>query len=123
MKLLLDEMYSPEIARQLQDKGHDVQSIQGDRPELKTSDDENIVEQMSAESRGVVTNNIKHFMPIHTAWVASGKEHYGLVFSSDRSMPRSQKAIGRWVRSLEAFLTTHLDEDALKSSFHFLQPA
>lgn len=122
MKLLLDEMYSPEIARQLQAKGYDVQSIQSDRQELKALDDEMIVEQMSAESRGIVTNNIKDFMSIHMAWVAAGKEHYGLVFSSDKSMPRSRRTIGIWVTSLETFLGAHPDEDALRTSFHFLQP-
>jgi hypothetical protein len=122
LRLLLDEMYSPEIARQLQAKGYDVQSIQAERPDLEALDDEKIVEEMSSEARGVVTNNVRDFMPIHTAWIAAGRTHYGLVFSSDRSMPRSRNSIGLWVRALEAFLAAHPDEDALRNSIHFLEP-
>lgn len=123
MRLLLDEMYSPEIARQLQARGHDVESIQGDRPELKALDDERIVERMSAEQRAVVTNNVKDFMPIHSAWIAAGKAHCGLVFSSDNSMPRSQNAIGLWVTTLGQFLANHRERDALKNAVHHLTPS
>lgn len=115
-------MYSPEIARQLQARGHEIQSIQGDRPEPMALDDERIVEQMSVERRGVVTNNVKHFMPAHSARIAAGKTHYGLVFSSDKSMPRSQAAIGLWVKTLDRFLNDHPAEDALKDRVQFLAP-
>jgi hypothetical protein len=123
LRLLLDEMYSPEIARRLQARGHDVQAIQGDRPELKAFEDERIVERMAAEQRAVVTNNVKDFMPIHGAWIAASRVHSGLVFSSDRSMPRSQNTVGLWVATLERFLVDHGEEDTLRNNVHFLTPS
>lgn len=123
MRLLLDEMYSPEIARQLQAKGHDVESIQADRPELQSVDDEVIVERMHAEQRAIVTNNVKDFMPIHNDWIGAGRSHSGLVFSSDRSMPRSRKTIGLWVATLEQLLADHPERDELSNRFRYLTPS
>lgn len=122
MRLLLDEMYSPEIARQLQAKGRDVQSIQGDRQELRAADDAAIAELMGEEGRAVVTNNVSDFMPIHTAWVSEGRSHAGMVFSVDRSMHRSLATIGLWVRTLDRFLADHPAPDALRGRVHFLVP-
>src|SRR5680860_313061 len=39
VKLLLDEMISPRIARELRADGHDVQAIKADRPELEAASD------------------------------------------------------------------------------------
>lgn len=120
MKLLLDEMLSPQIARKLRDKGHDVQAVKRDRPELESIPDEIIVQRMSEERRGVVTNNVKHFRPIHRSTLATGKEHYGILFSEDATMPRSRPAITLWVETLDRFLQAHPGEDALKNRTHFL---
>lgn len=120
MKLLLDGMISPRIARELREKGHDIQAIKKHRPELETVADREIVERMSEERRAVLTNDVDDFQPIHHSVVAAGKEHYGMVFTSDATMPRDKASIPLWVRTLDRFLADRSDEDALKNRVHFL---
>lgn len=113
-------MLSPQIARRLRNKGHDVQAIKGDRPELESVPDEMIVRRMSEERRCVVTNNVKHFQPIHSSTLATGNEHYGILFSDDKTMPRNRAAIPLWVSTLNKFLQAHPKDNALKNRTHFL---
>ena len=62
MRLLLDEMISPAIARQLRDRGLEVEAVKRDRPELEAVPDREIVQRMTAERRAVVTNDIADFL-------------------------------------------------------------
>ena len=115
MKLLLDEMISPKIARELRGNGHDVQAITDDRPELKATPDIEIVRRIRTEQRSIVTNNIKDFQPIHVRLVAQREEHAGMVFTSDASLPRNKAGIPLWSETLEKLLAAHSADDALKN--------
>lgn len=122
MKLLLDEMLSPKIARQLRRRSHDVASIQEEHLHLQGAPDSDVLEQAAEERRAIVTNNIRDFMPLHRRWLIEGRRHYGIVLSDDKSLPRSHRSIGLWVRTLDHFLSTHLADDALVNGIHFLSP-
>lgn len=113
-------MISPQIARELREIGHDVQAVKGDRPELQGIPDEDLVRRMSDERRGIVTDNVKDFQPIHIQTLAAGDEHYGMLFTLDDTMPRSRATMPLWVSVLDEFLKDHLDEGALRSRIHFL---
>lgn len=120
MRLLLDEMISPAIARQLRDRGLDVEAVKRDRPELERLSDRELVSRMTAERRAVVTNDVADFHPIHERVVARGEEHYGMLFSQDGSLPRTKAAIPLWVSTLEAFLAEHRSDSALRNRTHIL---
>lgn len=120
MRLLLDEMISPRIARELRGRGFDVQAIKKDRPELENTRDREVVRRMAEERRAVVTNDVLDYQPIHDRIVASGGAHYGMVFTYDDTLPRGKGDIGLWVRTLEAFLTERPQEDALPNRVHHL---
>lgn len=120
MRLLLDEMISPRIARALRDSDHDVQAIKGDRPDLESLADLELVRRMSAERRAIVTNNVKDFHPIHQRLIARGETHHGMAFTGDAAMPRSKAQIPLWVRALDSFLASHPDEDSLRNRIHHL---
>jgi predicted nuclease of predicted toxin-antitoxin system len=49
VKLLLDEMISPRIARELRAAGHDAQAIKTDRPELEAASDRDVLRRAAAE--------------------------------------------------------------------------
>jgi hypothetical protein len=51
VRLLLDEMISPRIARELRDRGHDVQAVKRDRPELAGCSDRELVQCRQRRSR------------------------------------------------------------------------
>jgi predicted nuclease of predicted toxin-antitoxin system len=120
VKLLLDEMISPATARQLRDRGHDVQAIKRDRPELESVSDTELVQRITVERRAIVTNDVDDFQPIHDRTVARGDEHYGMLFTYDTSMPRNRASIALWVQTLEEFLQQHPDDAALHNRIHHL---
>jgi predicted nuclease of predicted toxin-antitoxin system len=115
LRLLLDEMISPRIARHLRDRGWDVDAVKRFRPDLEGLPDHRIVRRMAAERRAVVTNNVIDFLPLHARILTADEEHYGIIFTSDATMPRSKATILLWVEALDKFLGMHPDEDALRN--------
>ena len=112
MKLLLDEHYSPEIARQLRARGHDVAAV-AERADLVGLGDDELFARMRQERRAIMTNNVKDFVPLASRAALAAEPHYGLVLTSDRSMPRRSDAIGWVVDALDALLQRHKDEASL----------
>jgi len=115
VKLLLDEMISPKIARELRDRDLDVEAIKGDRPDLEAVADREIVRRIAAERRTLVTNDVLDFQLIHNRILVGGEEHYGLIFTSDSTMPRNKASIPLWVKTLAGVLKEHLADDALRN--------
>lgn len=103
MKLLLDELYADEIAEQLRAAGHDVQTVS--ERALKGIDDESLLVVCDRESRALMTNNVRDFVPLVRARAAAGHDHAGLLLTSDVSLPRHKGTIGRYVTLLAALMT------------------
>ena len=120
MRLLLDEMISPRIARGLREAGHDVQAIKKDRADLAGRTDREIVQRMSTEQRAIVTNDVADFQVIHERMTAAGEDHAGMIFTFDATMPRRKATIDLWVQTLAALLDEHRDENALRNRVHHL---
>jgi predicted nuclease of predicted toxin-antitoxin system len=116
VKLLLDEHYSPQIAEQLRQRGHDVQSVK-EREELRGLTDRALWERAVAEGRALVTENVADFMPLVREAFAAGEPFTGLVFTSPRSLPRSQRTIGVYVDALDRLLRNPRDGEV-----HWLKP-
>jgi len=116
VKLLLDEMISPKIARELRGRGDfNVQAIKGDRPDLEAVADREIVRRIATEQRTLVTNDVLDFQPIHNQMLAAGEEYYGLIFTSDSTMPRNKASIPLWVKALGKVLRERPANDALRN--------
>jgi hypothetical protein len=120
VRLLLDEHYSPEIARQLHSRGHDVVAV-AEGADLVGLGDE-LLRGMARERRAIVTSNVKDFVPLATRAALEAGAHYGLLFTSDRSMPRRIDAIGRLVDALDRFLRHHKGEDSCRDQVQWLSP-
>jgi predicted nuclease of predicted toxin-antitoxin system len=119
LRLLLDEMYSPQIASELRHRGHDVVAV-SERAELVGRGDEELLALMAEEGRAIVTNNVDDFVPLVQAAAVAGIEHSGVLFTSDRSLPRSKAGIGRYVEVLGALLAAHPVDDALLTQVRWL---
>jgi predicted nuclease of predicted toxin-antitoxin system len=104
VKLLLDEMFSPAIAVELRELGHDVVAV-AERPDLRSKSDEEIFVWTSAEKRWLLTENVKDFRPIMLRALPAGPPGCGLLFTSSRAFPRSRKNSGSLIRALDAWLT------------------
>jgi hypothetical protein len=114
VKLLLDEMLSPAIARQLRARGHDVEAIKGNPLHEALSDPE-VMNLAREQGRALVTNNLVDFRPLHHEAIApGGPGHYGMVFMPG-SYRRTKADVGRIVDALEAKLAESPGDDALAS--------
>jgi predicted nuclease of predicted toxin-antitoxin system len=122
VRLLLDEHFSPEIARQLRGHGHDVVAAR-ERTEVRGLTDANLLALATAETRAVVTENVADFVELHRRSVVTRRPHCGIVFTSPRQFPRTRRAIGRMVRALDALLSAHTSSDALADQTWWLEPA
>jgi predicted nuclease of predicted toxin-antitoxin system len=121
VRLLLDEMYSRDIAKALQERGLDVVAV-GDRDDLRAGADEVIFEAAQREQRVIVTNNASDFMPLAERALQGDSPFCGLVLTSDRSLPRSKHTIGVFTELLGALLAEHADLDALPTRIEWLAP-
>jgi hypothetical protein len=106
VKLLLDEMLTPAIARELRSRGHDVQAVAG-HPEREAMSDAAVLALAGAERRAVVTNNLRDFRPLHhDAITPGGTGHFGMVFVPS-SYRRTNADTGKIIAALEAIVVRY----------------
>lgn len=87
--LLLDEMFTDDIAQQLRTKGCDVISVVADSALVGLPDDQ-ILAYATAEGRALVTANIKDFIPLDTRYRAADQSHAGLILVSTKTFPQNR---------------------------------
>src|SRR5690348_15899341 len=97
-------MLDPEIGVQLRKDGWDAESIQAEYKDLLGNHDALVLQRATRLGRTLVTDNVRHFLPLHQRYVAEQSTHAGLLLAHPRSYPRSKKTIGLWVRGLEQVL-------------------
>ena len=109
MKLLLDGMLTPAIARELRARGHDVEAVAG-HPDLEALSDPEVMAIARAEHRAVVTNNLRDYRPLHhEAIVPGGPGHFGMIFMPG-GYRRTRADTGRIVAALGAKLALYPGE-------------
>ena len=118
MKLALDHHYSPLIARGLRSRGRDV--ITAAEAEWETEEDESLLGLCSHDQRALVTNNVADFAVISRRWQTDGRSHFGLIFTSDASLPRSRDNIGRFVEALDTLMILNPNLDSFIDRIHWL---
>ncbi len=107
MKLLLDEMYPPDVARALREHGHDAIAVV-ERPELVALGDRELFEVAQLDGRVIVTENVADFASIDARYRDDGKDHCGLMFMLKDGMPRKRaQFVGAMIRRLDAWLVEH----------------
>lgn len=87
--LLLDEMFSDDIAQQLRAKGHDVVSVVAD-PALVGLPDDQVLAYATTHGQTLVTANIKDFVPLDSRYRAAGQSHAGLILVSTKTFPQNR---------------------------------
>lgn len=115
MKLLIDEMLSPVIARELRSRGPDVTAIKGSSGHESLTDPE-LMDLARRQRRAVVTNNLRDYRPLHHAAITTaGPGHHGMVFMPS-GYRRTKSDTGRIVSALEAVLLRYPGEDDLANA-------
>lgn len=111
VRLLLDEHFSPEIARQLRSRGYDVIAVK-ERPELIGRSDRVHFASMPAQRRAIVTQDLGDFRPLLAEAMRSGTKTYGLVCVPARAS-LSRQMIGQMVAALEQLLRENPEDEDL----------
>lgn len=114
MRLLLDEHFSPRIARELRARGHDVVAV-AERPDLVGRSDARLLEVIAGEGRAILSEDVADFATLARARLRDGAHHAGLVFTSARRFPRDEDGIGSIVRSVALLMEAHPAALALES--------
>ena len=99
--LLLDEMFSDEIARQLRANGYDVISVAADSALAGLPDDQ-VLAYATTGGRAIVTANIKDLVPLAGRYHADGQLHAGLILVSTKTFPQSRGFPSAFTTALEA---------------------
>lgn len=118
MRIALDHHYSPIIAEQLRSQDHDV--VAAVERGWHQDTDDSLLGRCTAERRVLVTNNVGDFMAISRQWATQGRSHAGLIFTSDPSLPRTRRTIGKYVELLAALLLNEPDSDAWEDRIYWL---
>src|ERR1700693_3525352 len=87
--VLLDEMFSDDIAQQLGAKGYDVISVVADQTLVGLPDDQ-VLAYATTAGRALITANIKDFVPLDGRYRAAGQSHAGLVLVSTKTFPQNR---------------------------------
>jgi hypothetical protein len=103
--LLLDEMFSADIAGQLRKGHHDVLAVVAD-PALIGMPDDQILAEAAAAGRALVTANIKDFVALDAQYKTTSRKHAGLILVSTKTFPQNRSLPGAITDSLAALLST-----------------
>jgi len=119
MKFCLDEQMSRRVAEQLRKKGCDAIAITETHLGHRNTPDEAVLSWAILERRALVTYNIHDFAPLMAQMYALGREHWGVILISERSIPQAE--IGRQVSALRRLASRYPGQDDLQNITLFLE--
>ncbi len=91
MRFLIDEMFSPDVAHQLRERGHDAVHVA--ELALRAVPDPDLLTVAATQARVVMTENAADFVPLLDARVAAGAEVTPVVIALKRNLPRGSGAV------------------------------
>jgi hypothetical protein len=119
LRLLLDEHYSPRIAEELRVRGHDTVSA-AELDEVRGSSDRDVWNRAIADERALVTENVADYMALVREFAGTNERHFGVIFTSPRSLPRGLGTIGAFVELLDELLIARSAADATADQVYWL---
>jgi predicted nuclease of predicted toxin-antitoxin system len=97
-KLHLNEHLSPHLAEQLRAYGFDVTSTL-ELDMVEANDDEQLA-YAASNQRAIVTFNHKDFALRHALYLAEGKEHWGIILSTEETIDVLRRRLLRLLNTL-----------------------
>lgn len=99
-KLHLNEHLSPRLASHLRRYGFDVTSSQ--ETDLLSDDDSAQLAHSASQQRAKLTFNSADFVALHEQYMADGKEHWGIVLSTEESIRVLMRRLLRLLNSVSS---------------------
>jgi len=105
VKLLLNEMWAAEIARQLRRRGHDVVAATERPGRYRGVPDEEVFARAREDGRTIVTDNVPDFAVLLADAASRGEHHHGVVFAVRPAFDRARPGVvGRMTLALDRLL-------------------
>jgi hypothetical protein len=111
IRLLLDEHVWEGLTEALAQRGYDVVHIAS--TQQRGMDDESLLAFATAQSRAVLTYNVRHFVPLAARWYEAHRDHAGVILSA-------QLPPGELLKQVEKLLVA-LSADELRNTVRWLQ--
>ena len=102
-RLLLDQMFAPELASELRRRGHRVTAV-AETLALRAMNDPALFEWAAGNSEWLLTENVRDFRPLLVAAQADDHPFVNLLLTSSRSFPRSRRNPHPLTEALTAWL-------------------
>ncbi len=118
MSQALDHHYPKLIAAGLRDRGFDV--VTAFELDWHTESDEVLLTLCTGQRRALLTNNVADFAVVTRRWQAEGRPHFGVIYTSDASLPRVPALVGTYLDRLANLMLTHPADDDLVDTTHWL---
>ncbi len=101
VRLYLDRHIMTRLAADLRSRGYDV--LTTEEAGKDTASDEEQLAFATAESRAILTFNIRDFAPLHEQWQAAGRPHTGIIVSQQLGSRQYGLLLERMLRLLNHF--------------------
>jgi predicted nuclease of predicted toxin-antitoxin system len=118
VRAIIDEQLSPQLARLLRHRGHDVIAVR-DLPALRGAGDRAVLDAACDERRAVITANIRDFRHLAAERLARGQAHCGVILVPASGV-RTRALVDRLATAIEDVLAEHAD--GLDSSERWIGP-
>ena len=100
LKIYLNENLSWKIAKVLREYGYDV--VSSYEVGMNAEDDEVQFDFAVSEERAVLTNNFGDFVRVYQEYASSGKDHYGIIFTTKCTLAVMIKRLRRLLENVTA---------------------
>ena len=118
-------MWSPTIATQLRQRGHDIVAINEPAQASRYAgvSDEEVFARAQADGRAIVTDNVPDYERARLEWEARGQAHHGVIYALNPpfNRHRGEAVIGRMVRALDHFLASKEAQAEPFNRVHYLR--
>lgn len=100
MRLVIDEMWSREVATRLAAVRHDVVAVDN-HPELRGRSDDELLALAVADRRVIVAENVADFRRLARIRLQAGGSHPGLILTMKWRYSRSLAPLNRLISSID----------------------
>ena len=104
VRIFLDHHYPKALVHALRESGNDA--VSAFEVGMQLASDEEILEYCRVEKRVVLTNNHSDFAQIARNWSIAHRNHCGIIYTSDNSLPRTVANANQIAQRIKVLIAT-----------------
>jgi predicted nuclease of predicted toxin-antitoxin system len=104
VRIFLDHHYPNALIKALRDSG--IDAVNALEVGMQSSTDEEILEYCRQEHFTVLTNNHSDFAQIARNWSIAHRNHCGIIYTSDNSLPRTVANANQIAQRIKVLIAT-----------------